>query len=298
MDQLFALMAPFHMRPSDVRNAMANSVPPPAAGEDQDTKEPPPPDWKTGELGWRNSKRAKHAVERLRDHPDWQAALERASERHGIPVKTLIAFIEMESSWNPDSAPMWENRDGRIVKGKFTEEEAAGRGLTLYSSAHGLAQAMKDNVPGYARKRYQDFRSENPDLSLPAESNLYNPLIAIDFAAYHLKEIIGDVNLIVDREGAEKGFKPEWKLHPGSDVAYLYMAYNNGQRGYLLLRRYLENPTKENEAGLTYFQKRPYRKREPDGSQILEGIARARHASRVAQVASAIEYAPSSKRVA
>lgn len=297
MDQLFALMAPFRMKPSDVRDAMADSVPPPASGEDHDTKEPPPPDWKTGELGWRNSRRAKHAVERLRDHPDWQRALERASARHGIPVKTLVAFIEMESGWNPDSAPMWENKDGRIIKGKFSREEARERGLKLYSSAHGLAQAMRKNVPTYARERYQNFRSENPHLTLPAEPDLYNPLIAIDFAAYHLKEIVAGVNRIVDGSmGARKELKPEWKLDPAGDITYLYMAYNNGAYGYLVLRRYLENPTRENEEGLVWFQKRM--KRDRNGNEMLEGTARARYASRVAQVASAVEYAPSSARIA
>lgn len=295
-DELCALMAPFHMRSSDVRDAMADFVPPVASGEEQDPKEAPPPDWKGGELGWKNSKRAKHAVEKLRGQRDWKIALERASNRHGIPVRTLIGFIEMESEWNPDSSPMWKNADGKIIHGKFTKEEAAGRGLTLYSSAHGLAQAMGFNVPTYARKRYGDFRNENPHLTLPAEPDLYNPLVAIDFAAYHLHELISSVNSIIARQGAKKGFKPEWKLDKGSDVAYLYMAYNNGAYGYLVLRRYLENPTQENEEGLVWFQKR--KERDRDGNEILEGVARARYATRVAQVASAIEYTPSSTRVA
>jgi hypothetical protein len=223
--------------------------------------------------------------------------LERASARHGIPIQTLVGFIEMESGWNPDSAPMWKNKDGKIIKGKFTREEARGRGLALYSSAHGLAQAMGFNVPTYARKRYGDFRNENPHLTLSAEPDLYNPLIAIDFAGYHLKEIISSVNRIVDgKMGAREGFKPQWKLEPGGDVTHLYMAYNNGAYGYLVLRRYLENPTKANEAGLVWFQQR--KKRDKNGNEILEGVARARYATRVAQVASAIEYAPSSTKVA
>jgi hypothetical protein len=295
-DELCAIVTPFHMRRTDVLDAVAETVPAPPPEEEN---EPTSKSWQglmAGELSAKDSRRATRAVEKLRDHPDWQVAVERASSRHGIPVGTIIAFIEMESGWNPNSEPMWKNQHGKIIHGKFTKEEARRAGLKLYSSAHGLAQAMGFNVPTYARERYGAFRSENPQLNLPAQPDLYNPLTAIDFAAYHLKEIISSVNHLVDRRGAREGFKPQWKLDPGADVTYLYMAYNNGAYGYLVLRRYLENPTEKNEAGLTWFQRRKQHDR--DGNEILEGVARARYARRVSQIASAIEYTPSSKRTA
>lgn len=252
------------------------------------------------EVSKRNWSRAKHAADHLNEHKDWLGFTKRAAEKWHLPVSTLATFIEMESGWNPNSAPVYKDQNGNKISGKFTPDEAKDKGLTLVTSAHGLAQAMRKSVPKYARERYQQFHAESGNSNLPEEPNLYDPETAIDFMGWHLDEIIHGANGIIEnpqahfsskeieRFGLQPGAFPEsYKLTAESDVKWLYMAYNNGGLGYLVLRRYRENKTEENKSKLTWFQQRDY---ESKGKSLgLEGEVRANYADRVAQVASAFK---------
>ncbi len=173
----------------------------------------------------KEQKRAEHAALKLAEYPTWQAQIEITSRKYNIPVTTLITFIEMESSFNPQSRPGIDPDTGRPA-----------------SSAIGLAQAMPPSIGDYKKTRYEEFRQENPALGLPMIADLTEPATAIDFMGWHIIRKIRDVNNLIDQSQreAKEGFPDSYRLTAGSDLRYLYMSYNCGGWGYLVLRRYLD----------------------------------------------------------
>ena len=113
----------------------------------------------------------------------------------------------------------------------------------------------------------------------------YDPEVAIDFMGWHLRNKINEVKHHVDKSG---GAFPEHYKDIENDMKFLYMSYNNGAWGYLVLRRYLDNQTEENRNALTWFQKRDY-KNKKGGSMGLEGAVRAGVGDKAAQVVKAFE---------
>ena len=137
------------------------------------------------------------------------------------------------------------------------------------SSARGLAQALDKTWRTYQEKTGQPNADRN------------NPKDAIEFMAWYCGDLIKSVNAKIDREGLPQNYKLS-----GSDVKNLYMAYNQGPTGYLLLRVYLDNPTTANFNAMRSFQK-CVRGHNADGKPIYGWQARADYAGRVASVAQA-----------
>lgn len=159
---------------------------------------------------------AKRADKTLKEHPEWMDLIQQASAKYDIPASTLATFIQMESGFNPRAY----NK----------------------SSASGFAQVIKGTLATYRRV------SGNP------KADPFDPKTGIDIAAWVCRDTINAVNKMVER-GEKKGFKPEYKIGM-HDVKKLYLAYNNGPAGYLVLQRYVDNPTPQNYEGLIWFQKR------------------------------------------
>lgn len=252
------------------------------------------------EVSRRHFNRAKHAAEALDIHPEWKTYLNNASIKWGFSVSTLASFIEIESSWNPNDTPTYEDKDGKKVHAKdeagvpikriLTKEEQKNRGLKLYSSASGLAQVMRRDSPKYAEKRYDEFvRERGSSSGIPPKNDpelFFNAEIAIDYMAWHLKNKVNEVKRLV--ENSNGAFPDNYKDIEGN-MKFLYMSYNNGAYGYLVLRRYQENPTSENFNKLVYFQKRDYKSRDGKKSLGLEGNVRASIGDKAAQVHKAFE---------
>lgn len=137
------------------------------------------------------------------------------------------------------------------------------------SSARGLAQALDKTWRTYQIKTGQPNADRN------------NPKDSIEFMAWYCRDLINGVNKKIEREGLPQ----DYKLN-GFDVKNLYMAYNQGPTGYLLLRVYLDNPTAENFKALRSFQK-CVRGHDASGKPIYGWQARADYAGRVASVAQA-----------
>ncbi|MBI2638185.1 M23 family metallopeptidase [Candidatus Peregrinibacteria bacterium] len=171
----------------------------------------------------KEQKRAEHAAMKLAEHPTWQAQIEITSRKYNIPVSTLVTFIEMESSFNPNSRPGIDPETGKPE-----------------SSATGLAQAMPSGIAHYKKSQYELFRQENTNLGLAAIADLTEPATAIDFMGWHIVQKIRGVNRIIDRSDSQQGFPDSYRLTTRSDVRYLYMSYNCGEFGYLVVRRYLD----------------------------------------------------------
>lgn len=289
-ERLGALLAVFGIKLSEIE---AERIPPsePAALHN-DTVEPPSPEWRTGEIAWKNSKRAKHAAETLSKHPDWLKFIERASQRHDVPVQTMIALIEIESGFNPDSPPTFKNKNGKIMRAKISRAEAHARGWKIEATAYGLTQGLKRSVQHYLQNRYKEFLAEtgnrnnlpqNPD----PESILYTPEVAIDFGAWHLRKIMNSTNNLVDNSKSE--YPENFKLTSHSDTKYLWMSYNNGPLGYVRLRKYLEDKTDKNKDQLIWFQKRT---RQTKDGPIFDALLREQTCNKANNIASAVEYTP------
>lgn len=182
-----------------------------------------PEDLERNPLMTKEEKRAEHAAKRLFEQPTWMAQIEITSRKYDIPVSTLITFIEMESSFNPQSRPGIDPETGKPE-----------------SSATGLAQAMPPGIAHYRKARYEAFRQEMPGLGLPPIADLTDPITAIDFMGWHIIQKIRGVNLWIDQKGAREGFPDSYRLTARSEMRYLYMSYNCGEWGYLVLRRYLD----------------------------------------------------------
>lgn len=164
-------------------------------------------------------KHAEHAKKILKAKPFWRELIQKTSDKYGISTSIVIAIIEMESGFNPNAK-------------------------TPCSNALGLAQALP--------KSWDEYTKSNPNR---ANAERTDPRFAIDFVGWLCERNITIVNKIIDEEGEKEGFKQEWKLTP-TDAENIYLAYGNGARGYLALRRYRENPAEENFRKLLPFQKR------------------------------------------
>lgn len=255
----------FGKRPSEIRDSMIDATRPAASQDsaDADIKiGPPPPDEpvekEPGKATYSDRKRAESAARKLAEHSDWKNWIARSASTHKIPLSTLAVFIEIESSYNPDSLPTYRDRNGNTVRAKWMSvSEREKRGLTLETSAHGLAQAMQNSVPTYLANRYKQFRRENNGLPhLPDNPDeheiMYNPEVAIDFMGWHLRRNINSANGHIRR----LGLPDKYLIKNTDEVAKMYMAYNQGPYGYAILMRYLENPTQENYDALKDFQKK------------------------------------------
>ncbi|GEM_PF-4473555 len=253
----------FNVRPKEVAAIVEAHEPaqrePGAASQDIPLT---PEDLDRNPLMTKEEKRAEHAVMKLAQQPTWKAQIDMTSRKYDIPVSTLVAFIEMESGFNPQSRPGISKKTGKPL-----------------SSATGLAQAMPASIKHYRQGQYELFRREMPGLGLPAIADLTEPATAIDFMGWHILQKIRGVNRIIDRSDSQQGFRDSYRLSTKSDVRFLYMSYNNGEFGYLVLRRYLDNPTPENKSKLTKFQL-------DTNDKGVEGWKeRSHYAERVAQVA-------------
>lgn len=287
--------------------------------EQKDEKEHPQGTVKlrtTRDVKARNVKRAEHAASVLAkpENRKWNDYLNHSSAKWGFPPSTLAAFIEMESAWKPeDEATYLDKNSGKKVhagsKTILSKGEQEARGLKLTSSARGLAQWMGYDWESYQKSgRYEKFLEERKSngstdpLPSPSDPNLANllpyiPEVAIDYVGFHLHEKISHVNRMVDNPMGisakvrknlaidQNSFKPEYKLDEKSDVADLYLAYNSGELGYLVYRRYHDGvDTDKNH--MVWFQRRDY---QVNGETKVEGDVRAQHGVRVAEVAAAFQ---------
>lgn len=282
------LLGGFGMKKEAIDEAIADTIPPEVpAGAEVDKEIPPPTPAEItheGETSYRNRKRAEHAGQKLNEHPEWRDFIGRGARRWGISLQTYVIFIEMESGFNPESAPVYKDKQGNTIRGRFSLKEVRDRGLKLVTSAHGLSQAMRKSVPTYIEERYQQFLDENGGLShLPRNPDpheiMYIPEVAIDFFGWHLRHKIDEANTSVRKLGLDWD---KYHLSPASPPDRLYMIYNQGGLGYALLMRYLENPTQANHDAL-----RPFQQETRDwGGRTVEGWqARKDYAERVGTTA-------------
>lgn len=195
-ERLCAMMAPAGLKPSEIAGylhepAHVDSNTPTPDGFEQEENIPP-----------EDHKSALHAAKVMRENPTWKQLVHEASERHVIPESTIIAIIEMESSWRPNATN---------------------------GTAIGLAQGEPK-----ARSEYANEIKRTPDLRDPAT--------AIDFVAWYSALNISRVNWTITNEGAAKGYKGEYALDQGNadDVKNLYLAYTCGAEGYLQYRRWID----------------------------------------------------------
>lgn len=245
-DKVNAILARLGLTPTEFETAMHEP------GESvEETEEPEPPDWKTNkgkDLSWKDYNHAENAQKKLAEKPEWMEWIKQTALKYDVPDSTLVTFIEMESSFNPNAKTKYEK------------------------GAKGLAQAIDKTFDNYRRAIGQP------------NADPFDPKTAIDCMGWYISTMVQTVNALVDR-GA---FPPEYKLSTRSPIRYLYMTYNNGPDGYLVLRRYIENPTKENFAKLRDFQKFIKGKKK-DGSVLYDGENRYNYALRVEKVAQAYE---------
>ncbi len=225
-DKLFGILGAFGIKEDDVE---ASFRAPPENDEEPDEIEPEPKDWKERhrDISWRDQKHVEHANRALAENREWMNYIEQSSAKYDIPKSTLIAFIELESGFNPHNRPM-NRKTGK-----------------LRSSALGLSQALNSTW-----EKYQQ-RTGKPG------ANRENPSDAIDFMGWYCFELINSVDRLIkrDRDDGREGFKSEYAITK-TDAENMYLAYNNGPYGYLVLRRYMDNPTQKNFNELRYFQKK------------------------------------------
>lgn len=221
LDRLYAVFAPHGVSKKDIEPYLENKDrnEPWENPDTADTAEPEPPDWKDKYIGtsWKDHNHAQHAANKLKEIPDLARYVKESSTKHGVPESTIVSVIEMESGWN--------------VKSKCPT-----------TSATGLCQAID--------KTWNRYKGE-----INSNAQRTNPKDAIDFVGWYCKDLVSTVNRMIDRAGPNSGFKQEYKISV-TDIENLYMAYNNGPAGYLVLRRYKDNPTDENFKKLTDFQKK------------------------------------------
>lgn len=182
---------------------------------------------------------AKHAAQKLSENPTWMDYIKNASRKYDIPISTIVAFIQMESCFNPKS-----KKPG--------------------ASAEGLGQIIKNTFAEYKKS------------SKALDGDRLNPETAIDCVAWVCRSKIDGVN---NNPTCEE----KYKLKP-TDVANLWLAYNNGAKGYIVLRRYLDNPTQENFAKLRPFQKET---RFKNGKKIFRYQVAVEYSQRISNVAQA-----------
>ncbi|MBI5413781.1 peptidoglycan DD-metalloendopeptidase family protein [Candidatus Peregrinibacteria bacterium] len=234
------------------------------------------PEKPVGQFDKNDLENAKNIATALSKNSTWMTYIDQACERHKspdgkkLPASTLAAIIQMESSFNPDA-------------------------IAKKSSAIGLAQAVHGSATEYKSLRYASFKAENPNAAWSENPDLKNPQVAIDFVAWHVNKKIAEANEAVQKEGIPEPNASKYKLNLASDTKWIYMAYNNGGRGYVVLRRYLENPNEENKKHLLPFQNGQYKY---GGKSMLEGEARALHAERVAKVGAIYEALNSPVKIA
>lgn len=252
-EAFYALFAPMGLKAGDVDAALNT---PGKARED--TKEPEPPGFEKengAKMTWKDWKSMEHAALALEKNPTWLDYIKETSNKYDIPVSTLVAMLEMESGFNPNARPGINPKTGKPE-----------------SAALGLAQGMPSAITNYKQQ------TGNP------HADLSNPATAIDFMGFHITQGVRNVNRLIETSAATAGFKSEYRLTSRSEVKYLHMTYNNGELGYLVLRRYMDNPTEENFDRLTFFQKRE-RGKHKDGSVLYEWEQRAAYSERVGNVA-------------
>lgn len=238
------LLVALGINPKEREEKASDIIPasePAGVAPENEPKYEPPEGWEDNprKISLRNLNRAKHAAMKLAEQPTLLAYIEKTSKKYNIPVSTLVTFVEIESSFNVNSRP-------KDKKGNFL------------SSAIGLAQAIAADRKSYRKYRQSigdpipeplPYSPDQPDKAINDRAFL-DPEIAIDFMGWHLRNKIAEVN----RHVARGQFPAEYAFTEKSDVRYLYMSYNNGAWGYLVLRRYIENPTEENKKKLTGFQ--------------------------------------------
>lgn len=219
-DELAAIFAPLGVKPSEIEYSLQT---PDAAAEKPSSADTAQAEAEIAQKG-KEAKtsagalsRVKLAERKLKEHPEWMEYIHQASAKYNIPVSTIVAFITMESGWNPRAHNA--------------------------SSASGFAQVITGTLNTYKRS------TGNPS------ADPYDPKTSIDIAAWVCRDIINSVNQTVDRQGTQQGFKQEYKIGL-SDIRKLYLSYNNGPWGYLVLQRYVDNPTPENFGKMTWWQRR------------------------------------------
>ncbi len=219
-DKLFAIFAPAGAKQSEIEASLHKPGASVEEPTEQEVKESEEEMRREAQPQAKETARdracAKRADRTLKEHPDWMDLIKQASAKYEIPASTLATFIQMESGFNPRAY----NK----------------------SSASGFAQVIKGTLSTYRRV------SGNP------KADPFDPATGIDIAAWVCRNTIDAVDRMVER-GAAKGFKPEYKIGM-YDVKKLYLAYNNGPAGYLVLQRYVDNPTPQNYEGLIWFQRR------------------------------------------
>lgn len=266
------LLVALGINPKQREERSADIIPssePAGVAEENEPKYEEPEGWPghEGKVVLKNWNRAKHAAIKLEEQPKLLDYIEKTAPKYNLRVSTLVTFIELESSFNVNSRP-------KDKKGDFL------------SSAIGLAQAIAADRKSY--RRYRQSIGDSIPEPLPASAEQHDkalndrafldPEIAIDFMGWHLRNKITEVN----RHVALGQFPPEYGLTEKSDIRYLYMSYNNGAWGYLVLRRYIENPSEENKKKLTDFQLELR-----DGKEVWK--LKAEVADRASEVAQAYE---------
>ncbi|MBI4994652.1 transglycosylase SLT domain-containing protein [Candidatus Peregrinibacteria bacterium] len=228
----------------------------PGANPDSaDTDEPEPSDWL-------EKQKTKPSEARNVSFKDYKSA-EEASQR----LKEHSDWMD----WIKEAAQKYNIPVSTIVAFIRKESGFNPRSKCSRSSASGLAQAMEGTWKTYQIKTGQP------------NADRFNPKDAIDFVGWECKDLINTVNRKIDREG----LPPEYKLN-GLDVKHLYVAYNQGPTGYLLLRVYLDNPTAANFKKLRGFQQE-IRGYNAEGKPIYGWEKRTKYAESVANVAQAYE---------
>lgn len=201
---------------------------------------------------------------------EWLGPINETIQKYNLPMSpgTFLTFIHKESGGNTYSV------NGVGARGLAQAMPGTFKEYLAYKRSRG--EAVRVSAESQKEMDARNAKIKNGALKLN-EAN--DPKVAIDFMGWFFKTQIAKVNTLVSKGGWPESFK----INGSDDIKYLYMVYNNGPRGYLVLRRYLENPTQQNFAKLEYFQKR----RTKNGE--LEGIARARYADSVAEAAASME---------
>jgi len=88
-----------------------------------------------------------NACDLFKEDFSWYRYHNNARRSHGIPIWMQLAFIHMESKFDPYAVPIKEKRHGRIIK--------------TWSSAQGYAQALNGVWSEYISARPSWLRSRN-----------------------------------------------------------------------------------------------------------------------------------------